>query len=417
MATMKAYLTENDQKKELVLEDVLFLLDDFVLQKFARELGGTDGFARIFPELSDETQSRVYRNMSPRHAGLLRWKIAKNKNDRPAYNDSYKDWRIDESKNVCMVALSEYPPYFMREDLSFEEIPDAEITEITEFEEHGKWREAESLEEDKKSPGKKSLAYMKYVCCAHEACAQLASCSIKARREGLLALEDDLKEISDDFLKCMLRLVIDGSDLAFIREIAQIKIDHEGDYYRRRLMRLIMDGAIAVGEGMEFYKLLLVLNAASGIQESKLDKACTSFLSGDIDALLDFEFDPPSEREMESEELVFIKRAIMLGKLSRDEGLFALEAHIDKAGIAAHDVFEYGLPLIIDGVDTVIVRTILENFVEQENDPVRRNLARAKKDAISAIAAGNNNGSLTMKLFSYFDDSIAAVVRREMLEE
>jgi len=43
--------------------------------------------------------------------------------------------------------------------------------------------------------------------------------SEKARREGLLALEDDLEDIDDSFLKKGLQLVIDGADADVIKDI------------------------------------------------------------------------------------------------------------------------------------------------------------------------------------------------------
>jgi len=41
---------------------------------------------------------------------------------------------------------------------------------------------------------------------------QLVAFSEKARREGLLALEDDLEEIEDGFLRKGIQLVVDGTD-------------------------------------------------------------------------------------------------------------------------------------------------------------------------------------------------------------
>jgi chemotaxis protein MotA len=43
----------------------------------------------------------------------------------------------------------------------------------------------------------------------------------KARREGLLALESDIEEIPDDFMKRGLRLVVDGTDPEVLREILE----------------------------------------------------------------------------------------------------------------------------------------------------------------------------------------------------
>lgn len=47
----------------------------------------------------------------------------------------------------------------------------------------------------------------------------------KARREGLLALEDDLQEIDDSFLREGLQKVIDGMDPEHIRDVMETEID------------------------------------------------------------------------------------------------------------------------------------------------------------------------------------------------
>ncbi len=41
----------------------------------------------------------------------------------------------------------------------------------------------------------------------------------KARREGLLALEDDVDEVQDEFLKKGIQLVVDGTDPEVVKNI------------------------------------------------------------------------------------------------------------------------------------------------------------------------------------------------------
>ena len=47
----------------------------------------------------------------------------------------------------------------------------------------------------------------------------LINFSEKARREGLLALEDDLEEVQEEFMKRGIRLVVDGTDPDIIRSV------------------------------------------------------------------------------------------------------------------------------------------------------------------------------------------------------
>jgi chemotaxis protein MotA len=50
--------------------------------------------------------------------------------------------------------------------------------------------------------------------------------SEKARREGLLALEDDLDELEDEFLRKGIQLVVDGTDPEIIRNIMETELNH-----------------------------------------------------------------------------------------------------------------------------------------------------------------------------------------------
>jgi chemotaxis protein MotA len=53
----------------------------------------------------------------------------------------------------------------------------------------------------------------------------IVSFSEKARREGLLALEDDLEELTDPFMKKGLQLVVDGTDPELVRNIMENEVE------------------------------------------------------------------------------------------------------------------------------------------------------------------------------------------------
>jgi chemotaxis protein MotA len=53
----------------------------------------------------------------------------------------------------------------------------------------------------------------------------VVSFSEKARREGLLALEDDLEELTDPFMKKGLQLVVDGTDPELVKNILENEVD------------------------------------------------------------------------------------------------------------------------------------------------------------------------------------------------
>jgi chemotaxis protein MotA len=54
---------------------------------------------------------------------------------------------------------------------------------------------------------------------------RLVAFSEKARREGLLALEDDLEEVEDEFLRKGIQLVVDGTDPDIIKSLFGRKRD------------------------------------------------------------------------------------------------------------------------------------------------------------------------------------------------
>ena len=53
---------------------------------------------------------------------------------------------------------------------------------------------------------------------------KLMAMSEKARREGLLALEEELEDLEDEFMKKGLRLVVDGTDAEIIRNLMETEL-------------------------------------------------------------------------------------------------------------------------------------------------------------------------------------------------
>jgi chemotaxis protein MotA len=58
---------------------------------------------------------------------------------------------------------------------------------------------------------------------------QLVSFAERARREGLLALEDEAREIDDEFLKKGVQLAVDGTDPELVRVILETEIAYLGE--------------------------------------------------------------------------------------------------------------------------------------------------------------------------------------------
>ncbi len=72
----------------------------------------------------------------------------------------------------------------------------------------------------------------------------------KARREGLLALEDEIQHSNDQFLKKGVQLIVDGTDPELVRNILEIELSFMEE--RHKSIKSFFDswGALAPGFGM-----------------------------------------------------------------------------------------------------------------------------------------------------------------------
>lgn len=68
----------------------------------------------------------------------------------------------------------------------------------------------------------------------HVMAERMVSMADKARREGLLSLEEEAKNVGDDFAKKGLMLMIDGTDPEAIKSILEIEIDGAAERERER---------------------------------------------------------------------------------------------------------------------------------------------------------------------------------------
>ena len=59
--------------------------------------------------------------------------------------------------------------------------------------------------------------------------AQLVEFAVKARRSGILALDEDLDEVSDPFLKQALMLAIDGVEPSAVRQIMRLELENKAE--------------------------------------------------------------------------------------------------------------------------------------------------------------------------------------------
>lgn len=78
----------------------------------------------------------------------------------------------------------------------------------------------------------------------------MVNLSEKARREGILALEEGLEDLGDEFMKTGLRLVVDGTDGAVIRTILSSELNKVEDRHLGWINIVVMWAGLAPGFGM-----------------------------------------------------------------------------------------------------------------------------------------------------------------------
>jgi chemotaxis protein MotA len=79
---------------------------------------------------------------------------------------------------------------------------------------------------------------------------KLMAMSEKARREGLLALEEELEDLDDEFMKKGMRLVVDGTDAEIIRTLMETELSQMQERHAGKIAIINMWGTLAPGLGM-----------------------------------------------------------------------------------------------------------------------------------------------------------------------
>ena len=90
----------------------------------------------------------------------------------------------------------------------------------------------------------------------------LVDFSEKARREGLLVLEDDARKVDDPYMARGVRLVVDGTDPELVKDILETEIESMEDRHTRNQRMFQQGGAMAPTIGI----LATVLSLVSVLQ-------------------------------------------------------------------------------------------------------------------------------------------------------
>jgi chemotaxis protein MotA len=79
---------------------------------------------------------------------------------------------------------------------------------------------------------------------------KLMAFSEKARREGLLALEEELEDLDNEFMRKGLRLAVDGTDAAIVRSLLEIEMGQVDGRHGAKVTVLNMWATLGPGFGM-----------------------------------------------------------------------------------------------------------------------------------------------------------------------
>jgi chemotaxis protein MotA len=79
---------------------------------------------------------------------------------------------------------------------------------------------------------------------------KLVAMSEKARRDGLLALEEDVEDIDDEFIKMGLSLIVDGTDAAVIRDVMGGELSQMQERHANKIAGLNLWGTLGPAVGM-----------------------------------------------------------------------------------------------------------------------------------------------------------------------
>ena len=100
------------------------------------------------------------------------------------------------------------------------------------------------------------------------------------------------------------------------------------------------------------------------------------------------------------------ERIMGFSRLADYEGLLELEGHIDNEKANSHDIFEYGMRLVVDRISNQIIDKILSNIINQENDESLLRLKNIQKEAVLMIQQNVNPRIFILNLITQTDISM-----------
>jgi hypothetical protein len=172
-------------------------------------------------------------------------------------------------------------------------------------------------------------------------------------------------------------------------------------------MEIALEGILYIKRGESIDYILLIIASMVDIKNNPLNTACAKYLNGDYRAFNAINLKEVIQPEAEREEIRFIKHAFEIIEIKCREGIIGIEQHLDYDSLAAKDIFEYGISMIVVGINYKDIDKVLTMLISHETDPVRKKLALIKKKAVEILYESYNPRIAKKTLLAYFDDEIA----------
>ncbi|WP_080952908.1 MotA/TolQ/ExbB proton channel family protein [Clostridium tetani] len=194
---------------------------------------------------------------------------------------------------------------------------------------------------------------------------QFIDLSRKARREGLLSLEDEISGINDDFLKKGLQMVVDGIEPETIQDIMDLEIGEMERRHGEGVDMLKAWGAYAPAFGMAgtligLIQMLGNLNE-SGQIASGMSKALITTLYGSL--MANIVFNPMAANlSLKSQQEIAVREMML-------EGILAIQLGYENKRLAKE--LEKKKPIILDTINSVLRSKKSTDFNEKGVDKIK----------------------------------------------
>lgn len=152
---------------------------------------------------------------------------------------------------------------------------------------------------------------------------QVVALAEKARREGILGLEANLKQVSDPFFRKAVRLIVDGTETTVLREILETEIAYAEERHKRGIAFFHKAGGFAPTMGILGTVLGLVHTLGNTSDASKMASAIAAAFIATLwgVGLANLFFLPIADKlRMRNEEEIAYLELIMEGVIALQSG-------------------------------------------------------------------------------------------------